>query len=122
MARDSWEDGNLEEQARKVVQGVVRLAGSDEAARILGVDGTLEDEVDLPFVIAPLEWIASEIANALRQAEDEAEGDDDDNETPASAVSLSTIVALVRLYKVLTGQTVSEPELTAAVLEFLNEE
>ena len=124
MTQGSWDETelDLEAQARKVVQGVVRLAASDEACRILGVDGTLEDEVDLPFVAAPLEWIASEIAGALRQAADEAEEDGEDGEAPAGVVSLSTVVALIRLYRTLEGQSISEPELTAAVLELLDEE
>ncbi len=121
MTTDSWDAGD-DAQARQAVQGILRLAASDEACRILGVDGTLEDEVDVAFVAEPLDWIASEIANALRQAEDEENdnGDDGSDETP-TAVSLSTIVALVRLAGILQGAPLNERELADAVLESLTE-
>jgi hypothetical protein len=125
MTRDGWTDGTDEAQVRRVVSGVLRLADSDEATRILGVDGTLEDEVDVTFLAGPLEWIASELAGALRQAEedDDAEGDDADADSSAgTAASLSTIVALVRLYRIATGEVLSERTLTDAVVEYLSEE
>ena len=121
MTTDSWDAGD-DAQARQAVLGILRLAASDEACRILGVDGTLEDEVDVAFVAEPLDWIASEIANALRQAEDEEDedGDGGSDEAP-TAVSLSTIVALVRLAGILRGAPLNERELADAVLESLTE-
>ena len=121
MTTDSWDAGD-DAQARQAVQGILRLAASDEACRILGVDGTLEDEVDVAFVAQPLDWIASEIANALRQAENEEDedGDGGSDEAP-TAVSLSTIVALVRLAGILRGAPLNERELADAVLESLTE-
>jgi len=121
MTTDSWDAGD-DAQARQAVLGILRLAASDEACRILGVDGTLEDEVDVAFVAQPLDWIASEIANALRQAEDEEDedGDSGSDEAP-TAVSLSTIVALVRLAGILRGAPLNERELADAVLESLTE-
>jgi hypothetical protein len=123
MTQDRWEDEDLEGQVRRVAQGVVRLANSDEACRILGVDGTLEDEIEIGFVAEPLEWIANEIATALRQAdaEDEDEDEEDEEVVPASA-SLSTLVALARLYRVLQGEPLGERELMDAVLEYLQDE
>src|SRR5688572_8123166 len=116
MARDSWSGDNVDEPVRRVVASLLRLAESDDACRLLGVDGTLEDEIDLVFLSEPLEWIASEIANALRLAEEEAADEDDDGDEPdadaAGAVSLSTIVALVRLYKLATGRALEERELS----------
>ena len=125
MARDSWSGNEVDEPVRRVVASLLRLANSDDACRLLGVDGTLEDEIDLVFLSEPLEWIASEVANALRQAEEEAEEDEDEEDeevTPPGAVSLSTIVALVRLYKLATGRALEEGELADAVIEYLNEE
>ena len=128
MARDSWSGDDVDAPVRRVVQGLIRLTESEEAGRILGVDGTLEDEIDLLFLSEPLEWIASEIANALRQAEqDEEEDDDGDDDADAEAsdagtVSLSTTVALLRLYRIATGQKVDERALIEAVVEYLNEE
>jgi hypothetical protein len=125
MARDSWSGNEVDEPVRRVVASLLRLANNDDACRLLGVDGTLEDEIDLVFLSEPLEWIASEVANALRQAEEEAEDEDDDDDeetTPPGAVSLSTIVALVRLYKLATGRALEEGELADAVIEYLNEE
>ena len=126
MARDSWSGDSVDEPARRVVASLLRLANSDDACHLLGVDGTLEDEIDLVFLSEPLEWIASEVANALRLAEEEgAEDDDEDDDEEASAagaVSLSTMVALVRLYKLATGRALEERELSDAVIEYLNEE
>ena len=70
MSSDEWEDEGESpaRQAERLVAGLVRLAGNDEAARLLGVDGTLEDEVDVTFLNDPLNWIASEIANGIRGA------------------------------------------------------
>ena len=125
MARDSWSGDSVDEPVRRVVASLLRLAASDDACRLLGVDGTLEDEIDLVFLSEPLEWIASEVANALRLAEEEDEEEEDDDADDAKAtgaVSLSTIVALVRLYKLATGRALEERELADAVIEFLNEE
>lgn len=127
MARESWSGDNVDEPVRRVVASLLRLANSDDACRLLGVDGTLEDEIDLVFLSEPLDWIASEVANALRLAEEEGaeeeEEDDEDEEAGAAgAVSLSTIVALVRLYKLATGKALEERELADAVIEYLNEE
>ena len=125
MARDSWSGDDVDEPVRRVVASLLRLASSDDACRLLGVDGTLEDEIDLVFLSEPLEWIASEVANSLRQAEEDAEGEDDEDDEEANApgaVSLSTMVALVRLYKIATGRALEEGELTNAVIEYLNEE
>jgi hypothetical protein len=98
-------------QAARIVSGLLRLARDDEACRLLGVEGTLEDEVDVTFLADPLAWIANEIANAIAAEEDEEE-----------VVSLSTLVALVRLYRILRGGDIDETELREAVVEYLSEE
>ncbi|MGI8424050.1 MAG: hypothetical protein ACR2NO_08080 [Chloroflexota bacterium] len=127
MTREAWSGNSMNEPVQRVVASLLRLASSDDACRILGVDGTLEDEIDLLFLSEPLEWIAGEIANALRGAEDAAqdEADDEaesDDEAAAGTVSLSTMVALVRLYKVAAGRALEVGELAEAVVEYLNDE
>ena len=109
---DSWEGTeSQEDEAKQIVAGLVRLAQNDEAARLLGVDGTLEDEVDVTFLNDPLAWIANEIAGAIRAEDEEGE-----------VVALSTLVALLRLYRILRGGTLTEQELLDAVLEYLGDE
>jgi hypothetical protein len=92
------------ERARRIVSSLLVLARDDEARRLLGVDGTLEDELDLTFLDDPVEWIASEIATAIQLQDDESQG-----------VSLSSVVALLRLYRVLRGGSLDEQELQEAV-------
>ena len=98
-------------QAGRIVAALVRLAGDDEACRLLGVDGTLEDELDLMFLGDPLSWIANEIAGGIRLADEEDDG-----------VALSGVVGLLRLYRVLRGGTLDETELRDAVVELLEED
>ncbi|HEV2123443.1 MAG TPA: hypothetical protein VGW38_11805 [Chloroflexota bacterium] len=119
---DSWgTDGDVagvEERVRTIITGLVRLASDDEACRILGVDGTLEDEVDLGFLLDPAMWIAGEIAGALESGGLQLEGDEDEEELAPGQASLSTIVALVRLYRVLRGGSLDEVELRDAVMQY----
>ena len=89
----------------------MRLALSDEACRLLGVDGTLEDEVDIDFASDPLTYVANEIATALT-----AESDDERDH-----LSLSGLVALVRLYQVTNDGFVDEAGLRDAVLDFMTD-
>lgn len=83
----------------------------ETASRLLGVEGTLEDEVDITFLNDPLAWVANEIAGGIRVEEDETEG-----------VSLSTVVALLRLYRIVRGGPLDERELRDAVVEYLQED
>jgi hypothetical protein len=108
-----WEDAPESElvQAARIVSQLLVLARDEEARRILGIDGTLEEEVDLMFLDDPVAWIASEIANGIRLQEDESQG-----------VSLSSVVALVRLLRVLRGGQLDERELREAVELALSEE
>jgi len=110
---DNWDTDSdaPEAQAARIVSGLVRLVNNDEAVRLLGVDGTLEDELDVTFLNDPLGWVANEIATGIRDADDDDEG-----------VSLSTVVAMLRLYRILRGGSVDERELREAVVEFLEEE
>ncbi|MBI3972641.1 MAG: hypothetical protein HY332_15295 [Chloroflexi bacterium] len=98
------------EQAARLVSGLVRLERDEEACRLLGVDGTLEDEVDVTFLNDPLAWIANEIATGMRLEVDEAEG-----------VSLSSLVALLKLYRILRSGTLDEEELRDAIVDALQQ-
>lgn len=113
---NEWDDESptLEARATAAVTGLIRLTKSDDALRLLGVDGTLEDEVDITFLVDPLNWIASEIANGLR-----LEGEDAESE---GGSSLSNVVALLRLCSIVRGAPVTEEELREAVLDFLDED
>ena len=42
------------------------LANNEEAVRLLGVEGTLEEELDVTFLNDPLGWVANEIANGIK--------------------------------------------------------
>jgi hypothetical protein len=110
---ESWETETdaPEAQAGRIVSGLLRLANNDEAARLLGVDGTLEEELDVTFLNDPLGWVANEIANGIKDADDEEEG-----------VPLSTVVAMLRLYGIVQGGAVDERELRDAVVEFLQDD
>jgi hypothetical protein len=109
---DGWDtEETAAEQARQIVAGLIRLASDEEAGRLLGIDGTLEDELDVAFLTDPLAWIANEIAGAIR-----AEEDDDE------VISLSSLVAMLRLYRTLRGGHVDHDELLNAVLDYLQEE
>ena len=109
---DNWdtESDAPEAQATRIVSALLRLVNNDEAVRLLGVDGTLEDELDVTFLNDPLGWVANEIASGIRETDDEDEG-----------VSLSTVVAMLRLYRILRGGSVDERELRDAVVEYLEE-
>ena len=105
------DDSIGDEQVERSVATIVRLALSDEACRLLGVDGTLEVEVDIDFASDPLAYVANEIATALT-----AESDDERDH-----LSLSGLVALVRLYQVTNDGFVDEAILRDAVLDFMTD-
>ena len=48
---DDGEETDVEVMAERAVATIVRLASNDEACKLLGIDGTLEDEVDIDFEI-----------------------------------------------------------------------
>jgi hypothetical protein len=112
---ESWETESdaPEAQAGRIVSGLVRLANNEEAARLLGVEGTLEEELDVTFLNDPLGWVANEIANGIKDSDDEDEEE---------GVPLSTVVAMLRLYAIVQGGAVDERELRDAVLEFLQDD
>ena len=121
--RDERDAGaaELADLARQLCAGLLRLAESDEAARLLGVDGTLEDEVDIAFALDPLSWVGSEIANAVRDTLDQAGPSETNDDDADAAPSLSLVIGLIRLAGILRGTRLSLEDLTSAVLEYLAE-
>ena len=107
---DDGDDTDVEDTAGRAVATIVRLAANEEACRLLGVDGTLEDEVDVDFAVEPIGYVAREIARALTVA-DEGEADD--------RLSLSALVALVRLYRTTTDGFIDETGLQEAVIDLI---
>lgn len=114
MAED-WADPNEtadeadEVRVGRIVQHLLSLAGDEEARRLLGLDGTLEDNLDMMFVADPLTWIANDIAQAIRLEDDETD-----------TVSLSSVVAALRLYQITHGAP-DQAELGEAVLDYLDD-
>ena len=114
MAED-WADPNEpadeadEVRVGRIVQHLLSLADDEEARRLLGLDGTLEDNLDMMFVADPLTWIANDVAQAIRLEEDETD-----------TVSLSSVVAALRLYQIIHGAP-DQAELGEAVLDYLDD-
>lgn len=102
-------DESDEARVVRIVQNLLSLAGHEESRRLLGLDGTLEDNLDLMFVADPLAWIANDVAQAIRLEDDESD-----------TVSLSSVIAALRLYELLHGAP-DEAELRDAVLDYLDE-
>lgn len=95
------------------VSKLIDLARNDDACRLLGVDGSLEGQLDIGFLDDPLDWIAYDIAQAIKASEDEAD------QTPGP--TLATLVAELRLHRLLKGE-VDEIGLNRLVREYLAEE
>lgn len=111
----SWERKDLhaaDADLAALVGELVTLARNDEACRLLGVEGALEDYLPVTFLRDPFDWIAWDIAAALRDAETEGPAEHD--------VDLSIIAAELRLFRLLRGE-VDESALTRAVGGYLRE-
>ena len=111
---DDGDETEVEVMAERAVATIVRLASNDEACKLLGIDGTLEDEVDIDFAVEPIDYVAQEIAQALAHAISPPDGDDAE-----PARSLSALVALVRLYQATKDGFIDEAGLLEAVIDRL---
>jgi hypothetical protein len=94
----------------RAVGQIATLARNEEACKLLGVEGVLEGQLDLAFLNDPLEWLASDIANALAAAE----RNDDDTEPAVESLTLDIVVAEFRLCQLVQG-TIDENELIRRV-------
>jgi len=104
--RDLLNSGLVE----RAVGQIASLARNEEACKLLGVEGVLEGQLDLAFLNDPLEWLASDIANAL----DAAESSDDDAGQAPESLTLDIVVAEFRLCQLLQG-AIDESELIRRV-------
>jgi hypothetical protein len=95
------------------VSNLIALARNDEAARLLGLEGVLEGQLDITFLDDPLDWIAYDIAQAIKSGEEE--GGDEPGPT------LATLVAELRLVRALKGD-VDEIGLNRLVREYVEAE
>lgn len=78
------------------ISALIALARNDEACRLLGVDGALEGQLDITFLDDPQDWVAYDIAQAIKSNEDS------ENEEPGP--TLTTLVAELRLLRLLRGE------------------
>ena len=94
----------------RAVGQIANLARNEEACKLLGVEGVLEGQLDLAFLNDPLEWLASDIANALAAAE----SSDDDAVPALESLTLDIVVAEFRLCQLVQG-AIDENELIRRV-------
>ena len=73
----------------RAVAQLVMLSRSEEACRLLGVEGVLVDQVNITILDDTLDYLAYDIAAAIRDTAEDTE--------PVQATMLSTLVAELRL-------------------------
>ncbi len=95
------------------IRSLVTLARNDEACRLLGIDGVLEGQLDVSFLDDPMDWIAYDVAQAIKAADAE--------EAETAAPTLGTLVAELRLHRLLRGE-VDESALSRLVREYVEED
>ena len=95
------------------ISALLKIAANDEACRLLGLEGVLEPQLDITFLDDALDWIAYDIAQAIKSNQDE------DSEEPGP--TLSTLVAEVRLYQALNGP-IDQAALGRAVAAYLEQD
>jgi hypothetical protein len=96
----------------KFVGQLVVLSRSDEACRLLGIDGVLVDQVDITVLDDPLDYVAYDIAAAVRDAAEDA--------PPVQATMLSTLVAEFRLCGLIASH-IDQHDLVERVMRHLRE-
>lgn len=109
----AWSEGGNERQAVETyVSQLVTLSRSEEACRLLGVEGVLAEQVDISFLDGPLDYLAYDLAAAVR--------DSQENTAAVQATMLSTLVAELRLCSLL-GPHIDTHDLVERVLRLLDE-
>ena len=101
------------ETVEKTVSQLVFISRSEEACRLLGVEGVLVDQVDITLLDDPLDYVAYDIATAVHDAKEEI--------APVQATLLSTLVAELRLCNLLAAHVVDQHDLTERVMRHLRE-
>jgi hypothetical protein len=108
---ESWESrGRVE----KLVGQLVALSRDETACRVLGVDGTIAEQVDIAFLEDPIDYVAYDLAAALMAA------DEDVNTSTEVPPLLATLVAEIKLCTALQGR-LDEAELVKRTLSNLRE-
>ena len=96
----------------KIVSQLVLLSRSEEACRLLGVEGVLADLVDISVLDDPLGYVAYDIAAAVRDASEDS--------APVQATMLSTLVAELRLCGLIASH-IDQHDLVERVMRHLRE-
>jgi len=107
-------DGSTTADLNRRLDAIFALAGNDEACRLLGVEGSLEGQLDLEFIDDPLEWLAYDIAMAVRNADASESGEEEE-----PAPTLATLVGEIRLARLVLGVDINRTALVAAIEEAL---
>ena len=103
---ESWENrGRVE----KLVGQLVELSRDESACRVLGIEGSVAEQVYISFLEDPVDYVAYDLAAALIAAEDDS---DAVGEVPPL---LSTLVAEVKLCQAMLGR-LDEAELVRRTL------
>jgi len=100
------------QKVEKAVSQLMILSRSEEACRLLGVEGVLVSQVDITVLDDPLDYVAYDIAAAVRDADEEG--------APVQATMLSTLVAELRLCGLISSHIV-QADLVERVLRHLRE-
>ena len=104
------------EDLRSRVDALVSLAHNDAACLLLGVDTSLEPQLDLTFVDDPLAWLAYDLAAAVKNANAEEAGEEEE-----PGPTLTTLVAEIKLLEIMSGPLDKEA-LIRSVLEAIQED
>jgi len=110
--RSSQGPQDSRQRVEKAVSQLFLLSRSEEACRLLGVDGILAEQVDISLLDDPLDYVAYDIAAAVRDADEEV--------VPVQASMLSTLVAEVRMCNLMVAH-VDQHDLTERVMRHLRE-
>lgn len=109
-------DSSPDSDLGRRLAALVALSQNDEACRLLGADGVLEAQLDLTFIDDPLDWVAFDIGMAVKSAAGEDIATDNDEEE--TAPTLATLVAELRLYRIVAGD-IDEAALLRKVREYV---
>src|SRR6185503_7629467 len=110
-------EGSTTADLNRRIDAIFALASNDEACKLLGVDGTLEAQIDLEFIDDPIAWLAYDLAMAVRNADASESGEEEE-----PAPTLTTLLAEIRLCRIVLGAEIDRTALVTAVEEALDSE
>src|SRR5207237_4042599 len=91
-------DPSETQDLRRRVDALVNLAHNDAACVLLGVDTSLEPQLDLTFIDDPIAWLAYDLAAAVKSANAEEAGEEEE-----PSPTLTTLVAEIKLLEIMSG-------------------